>query len=688
MRNRHFIGLEGTSVCISSDNSPWDLGEEATTLERTIETRIGLGWGPENRRAVFDVAQMALSGAMPEELLFRSSLPGACFTLRPTPRSSVPLQWVHVGHSTIPDSRADIPCADMSVDALLKALNSVLGTTYKLDVPGLRGCLEHVRARSRDFGEAYGTLRPHWMRNNDFANVVQWMSDAERKDDRLRNDAIDGASIRNSSLPPRRVWDLFSNRVLPFHAIQDSSQSDPSDISRNLWRVSHSWVAESERHGVQTPINGGRWPVPLPCGTTLEHVRVELLNMRAEYVWLDILCLRQRGGDGETLREQEWELDVPTIGSVYSEGSRRPCIMYFNGLGLPLDTSPEVTRSPRHWFNRVWTLQESVDNWLPGGLSGSPLIDGPTFFVRLQELVKRRPLDSMQYHVIQALKARKCSTELDRIAGLAYCLRCATLPLYKENITQDLAFALLIKHIPKRLRTFMFLQYLGDKPFVLWPVSWRTFLESRPALPHPEASNYFREYLTLTDKAQLCTESHGEYYHEGYVLGPCHITHNVAETDAGGNEGFHLQFIDRGPEGASVSFKATGMHGVLIPEVPYTLVGIGWPWKQHWIVVEVVGVKEVKGRKAVEVVKWGVVRVDEAEGNKLKNLGIGRPDTRVVYLGKDEARERSGYVAECTAAFEEMTKSGRTAYTGVGGKPMDVGSAAGQSAQPPPLVEA
>ena len=679
MRNRHFIGFEGMSVCISYDNSPWGLGEEATALQRTVEDRVTLDYGIEtlerNRRAVFGMIQMALSGAMPEELLFRSSLPGACFTLRPTPRSSIPLQWVHVGHGTISDSRADTPCADMSVDTLLEALNSVLGTTYELDAPGLRDCLEHVRTHSRDFGEAYGILRPWW--HEDFSGILQRMNDLQRGDDQLRQHAIHGASIRNSKLPPRRVWDLFSNRVLPLHAIRKPSQSDPSLIPHNLWRVSHSWVAESERHGVQTPINGGRWPVPLPRATTLDHVRVELLNMGAEYVWLDILCLRQRGGDDETLREQQWELDVPTIGSVYSDGYR-PCITYFNGLGLPLDTSPEVTQSDRHWFNRVWTLQESVGHWLPGGLSGSPLIDGPAFFVKLKELVKNRSTSRMQSHVIQALRSRSCTTELDRIAGLAYCLGCDTLPLYKENITQDLAFALLIKHMPYWPRNLMFLQYTGDEPFALWPISWREFLKSGPALPFPEAYIHFSEYLTLTDEAQLRTESHGEYYHQGYALGPCHITHNVAEPGADGNEEFQLQLIDCGPEGAPVSFKATGMHGVLIPGVPYTLVGVGWRWKEHWIVVEVVGEKEVKGEKAVEAVKWGVIRVDKAEGRKLVNLGNGRWGTRVVYLGKDEARKRSGYEAECTAAFAKMKKSRRTVYTGVGGKPTEAGSAAGQ----------
>ena len=374
------------SVCISSNNSPWGLEADATTLQRTTKTRaISSSWKgkPENnRRAVLGMAQMALFGVMPEELLFRSLGLGTCFTLRPTFRSFVLLQWVHVGQGAIPNCLADTPCIDMSVETHLKALNSALGTIYGLDILGLQDCLEHVRTRSRNFDEAYGTLRPRW--HEDFSDIIKQMSDAQHEDNQLHQDAIYGISIRNSRLPLQRVWDLFSNRVLPFYVIRTSSQSNPSVIPDNLWRVSYSWVDESDRHDIQTRINGGHWPVPLPRATMLDHVHVELLNMGAEYVWLDILCLRQRGGDDKTLRKLEWELDIPTIGSVYV-GDGRPCIMYFNGLGLLLDTSPDVTQSHRHWFNRVWTLQESVILWLPGGLSGSPLINGRAFFARLEE---------------------------------------------------------------------------------------------------------------------------------------------------------------------------------------------------------------------------------------------------------------------------------------------------------------
>ena len=37
-----------------------------------------------------------------------------------------------------------------------------------------------------------------------------------------------------------------------------------------------------------------RWPVPIPVHTSLERVRIECLNLGAEYVWADVLCLRQK----------------------------------------------------------------------------------------------------------------------------------------------------------------------------------------------------------------------------------------------------------------------------------------------------------------------------------------------------------------------------------------------------------
>ncbi|KAK0199340.1 hypothetical protein DFS33DRAFT_1457385 [Desarmillaria ectypa] len=66
-----------------------------------------------------------------------------------------------------------------------------------------------------------------------------------------------------------------------------------------------------------TPINGCEWPVPKD--TDLDLTWIEMLNLRVEYAWLDVLCLRQNGGPREELRAEERKPDVPIIGAVRVE---------------------------------------------------------------------------------------------------------------------------------------------------------------------------------------------------------------------------------------------------------------------------------------------------------------------------------------------------------------------------------
>jgi len=114
----------------------------------------------------------------------------------------------------------------------------------------------------------------------------------------------------------------------------------------------------------RTPINQYQWPIPLPEGVDLERdVRTELLSFGAEYVWLDVLCLRQHSGTQkpsdhstylDSIKQTEWKIDVPTIGNIYRAAQR--VVRYFNGLGKPF--SEHGWDDPRHWLRRAWTLQE------------------------------------------------------------------------------------------------------------------------------------------------------------------------------------------------------------------------------------------------------------------------------------------------------------------------------------------
>ncbi|KAK0221329.1 hypothetical protein IW262DRAFT_1372833 [Armillaria fumosa] len=143
---------------------------------------------------------------------------------------------------------------------------------------------------------------------------------------------------------------------------------------RYSWAISHAWMEEKERIDVWTHISAYEWPMPIP----------------KEYVWLDVLCLRQPGRWGEDVRAEEWEVYVPTIGWVCQ---RAECAVYYlNGLGRPLRFEPGSFESDRSWFKRAWTLQEVTDHPIIGGETGDDGI--------MEEVVRRRfheQLESLWY---------------------------------------------------------------------------------------------------------------------------------------------------------------------------------------------------------------------------------------------------------------------------------------------------
>ncbi|KAK0201260.1 hypothetical protein DFS33DRAFT_1447548 [Desarmillaria ectypa] len=64
-----------------------------------------------------------------------------------------------------------------------------------------------------------------------------------------------------------------------------------------------------------------------------QEALIEMLNLGLEYMWLDVLCLRQDGGPSEDLCKEEWKLDIPTIGQVYRWND---VVTYLSGLGWSL----------------------------------------------------------------------------------------------------------------------------------------------------------------------------------------------------------------------------------------------------------------------------------------------------------------------------------------------------------------
>ncbi|KZV75958.1 hypothetical protein PENSPDRAFT_570563, partial [Peniophora sp. CONT] len=273
---------------------------------------------------------------------------------RVTLKSTTPGNRVIKQHSFRSDN--NIPClpsevADQLIDdptLLLERLNAIFGTNHSFYSRGhWREIMEYCIDRGYDLGLAYGMLRSRWSYIPE-TSIVPKLEALESKDSERRDCAVINGLVHNRMIPPRRVWDLYSNRVLPFWAIHAPDWNEQSSgRSDQIQAVSHAWMCPEKREGVQTRINGGKWPVPIPRGISLDDLRIELLNFskgqptawagHAEYVWLDALCLRQAGGaqEEEVLRAKEWEIDVPTIGSIY-----RRCesiVIYLDGLGRPFE---------------------------------------------------------------------------------------------------------------------------------------------------------------------------------------------------------------------------------------------------------------------------------------------------------------------------------------------------------------
>ncbi|PBK90068.1 hypothetical protein ARMGADRAFT_1112206 [Armillaria gallica] len=162
--------------------------------------------------------------------------------------------------------------------------------------------LEECITKNYDFDTAYGCLHRILHGNNNWGNIQDTLCRWEEEDQKMQQDAL----------------------------------------------------VDTEDHvDVQTLINGYEWPVTIPKDADLNLIRIEMLNLGVEYTWLDVLCLRQVGGPGEDMHIEEWKLDVPTIGGVYTSVN---VVWYLSGLGQPLSLKKGDLDSDWSWFQRAWTL--------------------------------------------------------------------------------------------------------------------------------------------------------------------------------------------------------------------------------------------------------------------------------------------------------------------------------------------
>ncbi|KIP07166.1 hypothetical protein PHLGIDRAFT_428889 [Phlebiopsis gigantea 11061_1 CR5-6] len=473
-----------------------------------------------------------------------------CYVLRPSDHGThwrVPLQLVHLSPHAIPQELAAVQLYDAA--SVLARLNDIFGTNAEME-DSLELWLQSRIHAKMDLGLLYAYLRPWWRpwlaSGEPFVGVLTRMSRRREEDSKLRAEAAEadpmsaggrsaGASPRviNTRVPPRRVWDLYSDRVIPFFALPSAR------IPENLWAVSHCWVAASDRHDVWTSINGFQWPVPIPRRTTLDRIRIELLNLGAEYVFLDILCLRQYSTeDDERLRVYEWRLDVPTLGHIYRHEHHQTVIVYFNGLGRPFDIRLPVLKSQLHWFSRAWTLQETMVNWLPGGLRAS--IPGQaeglyfTSYMRQAQHALGIPTCSPPCFatLLQAMHARPGYADkkpYDRVAALAYLLPSSRPAIYSKRwASPEEAWTALVEGLTRNERlALLAYEFPGTTSVVAkmthaLRVHWRPTWDEVMAYPRLPAEPHDCPYTEEEGlEGPVTHEWQRFYYHFVYVVEGC-----------------------------------------------------------------------------------------------------------------------------------------------------------------------
>ncbi|KAK0482800.1 hypothetical protein IW261DRAFT_1469758 [Armillaria novae-zelandiae] len=468
----------------------------------------------------------------------------------------VPNQRHYTGQRpVIPSSLADTPCAALGIQGVLDRLNGTLGTSHTLDMPCILSLLKECIERDYDFGTAYGRLRVVWNTHKD-KNMQDELHRREEEDRQKRKDALAGNVIVNLSLPPRRVWDLFSNRVVPYWVT-----NDPSDP------ISHAWVDEADRVDVLTPINREEWPVPIPKDADINLIRIELLNLAHDYVWLDVLCLRQKDGIREDLRAEEWKLDVPTIGCMY----KHPLVVvYLSGLGRPVCLKEGDLDSDRCWFRRAWTVQEIgfklrifAGDIPDGPMHASPINDNQNYgtdtLTRFHKQLKSLPAWPDLFSALTIMQDRVSTNPVDKVAGLALLMGPTRIPAYYESQSLEEAWVALLNVIRPSDRALLIFQYPGVG---LSCKRWRPTWEQVMTEHLPTNINYDGSQVWYDDRTD-----------EDWFVGLCIEQGFLQGLDAASADGICRsgELVVKDVDRMVHIFKIHAMHQFSIPEDEYTL---------------------------------------------------------------------------------------------------------------------
>ena len=235
-------------------------------------------------------------------------------------------------------------------------------------------------------------------------------------------------------------------------------------------------------------------------------------------MWLDIVCLRQQSDTAllETIRQDEWKIDVPTIGNVYRVAGR--IVRYFNGLGIPF--RKDGWDSHRHWLQRAWTLQEIStedmtfnEGMLPDnkgillntvGKVGGKAITLRRAMLPLLDLIAElhsRGGCSM-YQLTREMAKRVAATPTDKVAGLFYLLRPAELSTYNAMTSAEATWRKFFHVLPfgQKLEILFNFPYRGTQE-ELFP-SWEQIMawpERNPEYQHSPTTSLVEHSLHSRD---------------------------------------------------------------------------------------------------------------------------------------------------------------------------------------------
>lgn len=492
-------------------------------------------------------------------------------------------------------------------------LNTILRTSHTVDTPSLRSLLEDYIEKGYDFGTAYSRLRRVWNTNNR-STIKDELQTREDRDREKRKKALGGNRIVNPHLPPRRVWDLYSNRVLP----QCIFDRWPEPIS-------HAWVEERNRVDLWTPINGFEWPVPIPKDANLDLIRIEMLNLGLEYMWLDVLCLRQAGGPRDDLRAEEWMLDVPTIGRVYLAPT---VVTYLSGLGRAFSLEDGDLDSDRCWFRRAWTLQEVglVDKVIAGDMPDGPMHAQPVdedgnyetgILTRFRKQWRSLRNWGNVFLALADMQNRVSTNPVDRVAGLAFRLGSDTLPAYHASMSLEDAWTALVNSMVSWMRgTFLF-KYpeVGQGP-KKWRPTWEQVMtKSLPVTPD------CHEHVHRDD--EMDEDWHkGPCIEKGFVRGLAVGSADLVDR--------HGELAVEDVDGTVHRFEIVASHSFPIPEETYMLLGTKL-WSPDGIIRDPQYWAVGRWLPAEGFEKTSVVLIsDVAEIERLKNLGLTKVSRTVV----------------------------------------------------------